>query len=97
MGWAIRRADGTYRLWSRWEKLGVLGGGEEYEERDTAPEVAPSRATQDADVVRDAYVAAKQAIEDFAANSTLTTAKPAIIKLGQCVEELLRALNRRIQ
>jgi len=51
---------------------------------------------EEKDDVRDAYMAAKQAIVDFNANSTLATAKPAIIKLGQCVEELLKFLNRRI-
>lgn len=56
----------------------------------------PSVPAPDIDAVRDAYVDAKKAVTDFAANSTLATAKPAIIKLAQCVEELLLALKRRI-
>lgn len=61
-----------------------------------AGEIIPDPTWVDRDDVRDAYVAAKAAMEEFAANSTLATAKPAIIKLGQCVEELLKFLNRRI-
>jgi hypothetical protein len=50
----------------------------------------------DVDAVRDAYVAAKAAMVEFNANATLATAKPAIIKLGLCVEELLKFLKHRI-
>jgi len=48
------------------------------------------------DVVRDAYVDAKAAIAQFNSDPSLTTARPAIVKLGKCVEELLKFLNRRI-
>ena len=50
----------------------------------------------DVDDLRDAYVAAKAAVTEFNANSTLATAKPAIIKLALCVEELLKFLKHRI-
>lgn len=56
----------------------------------------PSAPATDTDAVRDAYVAAKAAMTTFAADSTLANAKPALIKLGQCVEELMKYLNRRI-
>lgn len=53
-------------------------------------------AALDRDAVRDAYLAAKAATEDFAADSTLAKARTAIIRQGQCLEALLLYLNKRI-
>lgn len=61
-----------------------------------AGEITGDPAWVDVDDLRDAYVAAKAAIVEFNATSTLATAKPAIIKLGVCVEELLKFLKHRI-
>ena len=96
MGWAIRRVDGTYRYWSRYDKILGIEPGETWEERESMPDITSSLADQAKDDVRDAYVAAKAAMVTFEATSTLANAKPALLKLGLCVEELLKYLNKRI-
>lgn len=51
----------------------------------------------DRDDVRDAYVAAKAAVQTMAANAAIPAdARNAVVKLGLCLEELLKYLNRRI-
>jgi len=37
MGWAIKRADGTYRCWNRHSQDDILQLGETWEERDLPP------------------------------------------------------------
>lgn len=101
MGFAIRRADGTYRLWQRVVQGATPGPGEQWEEHTDSPPITPSLAEQAAldaqvDLVHDAYVAAKAALTTFQGDSTLANAKPALLKLGLCVEELLKFLNKRI-
>lgn len=57
----------------------------------------PAAPATDIDAVRDAYVAAKAAVQALAADGSVpAVVRQAVVKLGQCVEELLRALNRRI-
>lgn len=41
MGWAIRRADGTYRCWNAHTQDDALQPGESWEMMDTAPMVTP--------------------------------------------------------
>ena len=45
MGFAIKRADGTYRCWNRNAKDDVLRSGETWEARDTAPLITPDPMT----------------------------------------------------
>lgn len=97
MGWAIQRPDLTYRAWCRNAQDEPLQAGDTYVQLLVAPEITLPRALQDIDLVRDAYVAAKAATQDMVANPTdLAKARLAIVRQGQCIEELLRALNRRI-
>jgi hypothetical protein len=57
----------------------------------------PSAPATDRDDLRDAYVAAKAAIQTMAANAAIPAdARNAVAKLGLCVEELLKYLNKRI-
>lgn len=39
MGWAIKRADGTYRAWNRIAQADTVRAGETWEEMDDPPEV----------------------------------------------------------
>src|SRR4030042_239969 len=49
------------------------------------------------DEVRDAYVEAKAAITTIAGNAAIPSdARQAVVKLGLCVEALLKLLQRRI-
>lgn len=94
MGWAVKRSDGTYRAWFRNTKDEELQAGEIYEELSDPPVIGVPLALQGVDTVRDAYQEARLAMEQFAGDSTMATARTALIKLGLCVEELLIALNR---
>lgn len=87
-----------------------IGGDGSYEFLDSAtPQAAkdaiiaviaahnPNRVLPDVDAVRDAYVAAKAAIQALAADGTVpATVRQAVVKLGLCVEALLIFLKRRI-
>jgi hypothetical protein len=95
------RAAGLAGLPFAWTEDGITYGSTLTPEQRAAIEAVlashnPQAPATDRDDVRDAYVAAKNALETFAANSTLANAKPALLKLGLCVEELLKYLNKRI-
>lgn len=46
MGWAIKRQDGTYRVWNRNAKDNALRDGETWEERDTPPTITRPPVTE---------------------------------------------------
>ena len=57
MGFAIKRADGTYRCWNRNAQDDVLQTGETWEERDDAPAITtppPTDAEKDAQALVEA-------------------------------------------
>jgi hypothetical protein len=57
----------------------------------------PDKVLPDKDDLRDAYVVAKAAVQTMAANAAIPAdARNAVVKLGLCLEELLKYLNRRI-
>jgi len=97
MGWAVKRSDGTYRAWCRHAPDEPLQAGESSVELAIMPAITLPLDLQGVDVVRDAYVAAKAATQAMVADPTdLAKARTAIVRQGQCVEELLRVLNRSI-
>lgn len=57
MGWAIQRADGTYRCWNRNAQNDTLQSGETWEERDDAPAITtppPTAAETNAQALAEA-------------------------------------------
>lgn len=93
-------AAGLSGLQFAWGDDGTFEWGDAVTEAQRAAVLAIYAAHDPAalakDNVRDAYVAAKAATEEFAADSTLAKARTAIIRQGQCLEALLLYLNRRI-
>lgn len=57
----------------------------------------PAAVSPDQDAVRDAYVMAKAAVQALAVDASVpAVARTAVVRVGQCLEELLIYLNRRI-
>lgn len=57
MGWALRRADGSYRCWNQNAQDDTLQSGETWEERDDAPAITtplPTDAEKDAQALVEA-------------------------------------------
>lgn len=96
MAWAIRRADGTYRAYMLAQDTD-LRDGETWVELFAPPPITLPLALQNVDAVRDAYVAAKQAVQALAVDASVpAVARQAVVRLGQCLEALLRYLNRQV-
>lgn len=94
MAWAVQRADGTYRAYSLAKDI-VLREGEVYVEVFSRPTITAD--SQGVDAVRDAYLAAEQAVQALATDATIpAVARQAVVKLGLCVKALLIYLNRRV-
>lgn len=45
MGWALKRANGTYRCWNAQTQDDVLQAGESWESRDSMPVLTPEAPT----------------------------------------------------
>ena len=99
MGWAVRRADGTYRSWNAAAQDVALRAGEAWEERAADPEVTLEVKTDDetfagafdaARVLKACMAAILAAINDLRADPL--SVKPAITP-GVWRQRLLEAFR----